>query len=91
MVGTLDFRAEGRWFVPGLCHCVVSFRQETLLRIISLFLGVHNTGGNPALDSKLFCATETGLSYDPVGGLWVPCGCPVGPLWVPCGSPVAHV
>ena len=50
MVSSLDFRSEGQWFEPGLCHCVVSFRQETLFHIVSLHPGVqmgtgdHNAG-----------------------------------------------
>ena len=28
MVSSLDFQPEGRWFEPGLCHCVVSLDKK---------------------------------------------------------------
>ena len=29
-LSTSDFQPEGRWFEPGLCHCVVSFIDKKL-------------------------------------------------------------
>ena len=40
MVSALDVRSGGRWFDPGLCHCVVSIDKK-LYSTLSLFTQVY--------------------------------------------------
>ena len=56
MVGALDFRSRGRWFVPSLCRRVVSLDKK-LYSTLSLFTHVYKwvpaiimLGGNLAMD-----------------------------------------
>ena len=56
VVSTLDFRSEGRLFVPGLCQCVASLDKKlyfTLCRFTQVYKWVPAiimVGGNLAMD-----------------------------------------
>ena len=43
MISMLDLQSEGRWFEPGLCHCVA---QEILLHVVCLHPCVEMGTGN---------------------------------------------
>ena len=47
VVSALDSQPEGRWFEPGLCHCVVSLDKKLCS---TLSLSTQVSGGNLAMD-----------------------------------------